>query len=261
MRSFRRVSYTVALKTSGSLGYQYAFPLLRFEVTATEPPAIRELTRESVDESVWPNQRLFEFFNFHVLPHHNPNDIRGANNKVSPAITLRVDNAGTIHRGLLSDAAENSLRWRIYHQGQLVDGGSAAGVPEKHLTSGVGTYQVLIGVEGADGFMPVSNFMEFPLFPTGDGNLVVVPELSPGARVPDGFDDIVTSGDPSLLHADSDGDGLSNEDEAYVPIAPTAAALADPEKLSLFQLWRAWRYDVIMRMKDDPDHPGLLRLR
>jgi hypothetical protein len=33
------------------------------------------------------------FADFAILPHHNPNDLRLENNKVTPSISLRLDNS------------------------------------------------------------------------------------------------------------------------------------------------------------------------
>ncbi len=257
---FPNGTHTAAIKTTGTLGYQYAFPIHRFEIrgdSLAPPPA--PPTRP---DAVWPNERALAFFNFHVAPHRNPNDVREANEKVSPALVLRVDQSGTVHRDLLADdAAENALHWRVYHQGQLVADESAAGVPTKRMTHGFGTYQVLLGIEGPTGFMPVGNFLEFPLFPEADGSLAVRPTMSPTDRLPEFLDGIARIGDDGRADADSDDDGLTNAEEGYIPLVVDPRTASDLEKSALLRLWRSWQYDVVHRFAADPDHPGFIKLR
>ncbi len=259
-RFFQPGRYTLAIKTSGSLDYQYAFPIDRFEI-ADDRRSVRKAA-EDPSEAVWPNERILSFFNFHVLPHRNPNDIREVNAKVSPTLRLDLTNSSEVRRELLTDQAERQLVWRIYHQGALIEDGPAGGVLAKQMTGGPGTYQVLLGIDGPDGFMPVSNFLEFPLFPSAEGSLVVRPEPSEeNGGVPSFLVGVARVGANEFSRADADGDGLTNAEEGYAPLVATAPEPDDPEKAALLRLWSAWSWEIANRIRDDPERPSLIQLQ
>ena len=178
--------YAAYVDAATMLGYQAILPIVWFEVSEPAAPrggrGFRLINPPRPGEEVWPNERLRLFLDFHIFPkRHHPDAIRKANSKVAPAIKLNLQNDGAIERELLDDpAAERLLRWRIYRNGELVERSSAEGVKRIETARGTGTYQVLIGVDGPTGFMPVSNVLEYPLFPRPDGRSALVP--LPGQR-------------------------------------------------------------------------------
>ena len=131
---------------------------------------------------------MLHFLDFDIFPHGSPSHLHTGSRKVTPVVHLKLDNHGIVERDLLPNAgAEQLLRWRIYHNGRLVRRDSAAGITHIDTNLGSGTYQVWMGVEGPNGFMPVSNLLEYPLFPDASGNKVVVPVDTDGDGMPDFF--------------------------------------------------------------------------
>lgn len=167
-------NYVIALRTTGSIGYQYLYPFFSLEIGSEGSSKIIPLSSE--DETRFPNQRLFLFLDFHIFPKGYPSDIYAENRKVSPAVVLGVTNEGMIERNLLGGTAEAALRWRIYYQGRLIQKETAEGMKSWLPSSGPGNYHLWMGVEGPSGFMPVSNLVEFPLFLNPSGRLTIIPE-------------------------------------------------------------------------------------
>ena len=95
---------------------------------------------------------------------------------------------------------------------------AASGVTRFDTDRGPGTYQVWLGVDGPSGFMPVSTFLEYPLFPDASGKNVIIP--------PDADDD----GTPDFIAAlDGKEDGADSANEA---------ARTTPRRRR--ELWEAW---------------------
>jgi hypothetical protein len=189
--------YAAAVRVSGHSGYQYLYPLVWFEIVMPppgDPPSeagsfpfrVRVQPSPADPESVWPNERLLRFQDFAIFPGEHPWSIEKRNPKVSPAITLTLDNHGRAERELVKEVnAEHLLHWRVYHNGRLIRRDSAAEITQAELDRGPGTYQACIGVEGPSGFMPVSNVLAFPLFPDASGKNTVTPSDGGGDGTPD----------------------------------------------------------------------------
>jgi hypothetical protein len=249
--------YAACLRSSGPLGYQHHFPIVWFEVIKLPTPVdvhlaggntakLRTIEPPGAGEQMWPNERLLSYLDFHVFDaHRNPNDIRKANLRANPAAFLRVNNHGVIERELIPDeGAEQLLRWRIYHEGKLVEKGTAAGVVRYEVRYGVGSYNVLLGVEGPTGFMPVSNLLEFPLFPDDSGSNVRVPADSDHDGIPDYVERIIaTVKGVTFEHPtnqDVDNDGIPDREENNQREL-TFTSVLDDEKRHLLKLWQIWR--------------------
>lgn len=188
-RLFGDGSYAACLRTRGFLGYQYVLPVFRFAVSWSKETEVSG--KESVarirkievpageEERLWPNERLLYFWNFIIFPQENGFFPMEKNTKVSPDIRLWVSENGVITRNAVDAEAEKVLRWRIFKNGRLIGERSAKGELSTSISDGPGAYCVLVGVNGPNGFMPVSNFLMFPLFPREDGNTEMMPEARP----------------------------------------------------------------------------------
>jgi len=210
-------------------------------------PRVRRIASPAKDDEVWPNERMLLYLDFQIFPKGHPWDIEKANRKVTPAVTLRLDRRGRIERDLLPDeAAERLLRWRIYRQGRLVGRGSATGVARLTADFGPGTYQVWLGVEGPAGFMPVSNLLEYPLFPDASGENVVIPADADGDKIPDFLQKMVAVGSGKPGDGDLDNDGIPDAQESAAGLLHGKASGTSLER-ELVELWRAWAYDLNSR--------------
>ena len=237
---FQIGEYTACVRISSKYGYQYVYPAVRFAMDAlpagSAPPGsddfplrVRTLAAPADSESVWPNERMLHFLDFDIFPHGSPSHLHTGSRKVTPVVHLKLDNHGIVERDLLPNAgAEQLLRWRIYHNGRLVRRDSAAGITHIDTNLGSGTYQVWMGVEGPNGFMPVSNLLEYPLFPDASGNKVVVPVDTDGDGMPDFF---------AALSATEELRSAQKDAESGAPVSEATSAF-------LRELWGSWRIQL-----------------
>ena len=254
---FRPGFYSICAKSTGLLGYQHHFPIVWFESLPTEKSAdptqparqtLRMVPAPGDGMAVWPNERLLSFLDFHVFcGRRYPAEIEKANQSVSPAVLLGIDDHGVVERETLPDAkAEALLQWRIYHDGKLVEWGAATGIARREMTQGPGNYLVLVGAEGPAGFFPVSNFLEFPLFPDGEEKPRVYPRDTDADGTPDFIQSMVASGAAGTADLpadqDSDNDGLTDIEEMGLQ------AIA-PKDSQLLQLWGQWSYRLKNRSR------------
>jgi len=236
-------TYAAVLRSASGIGYQHHSPMVWFSVSDVPDAESGRMKREVAmipppgeGEAIWPNERMLLFVGFNILPRHFSNELQLENNKVSPAIVLRLDDQGSIHRSALANPVlEKFLCWRVYHDGRLIDQSAAGNVLTYTPPAGVGGYVVMLVVEGPRGPMPVSNIMQYPLFPGAGGHYAIVP--------PDGDGD----GLPDFLDADPISPTMKSppawrrafEDDLINPAADKA----------LVALWRRWAYDI----NGDPD--------
>lgn len=249
-------TYAAGLKSCGLAGYQYLYPLLWFEISQSEPDIsterstpdnarVRMIAPPHPSEDFWPNERMFKFFDFHVFPGRNPKEIQEKNAKVSPDITLRLTNSGTVSRDSLDAPLDKLLCWRIYHNGRLVKNGPAAEVTSFKADQGPGTYQAIVGVAGPNGFMPISNFLEFPLFPDRAGGFSVFPAVTNAARFPDFLLEILPpDGMQELMALPIEGQGDSYYNRRTIYFLNPKASFDAKDKDGLFKLWSAWGWDL-----------------
>jgi hypothetical protein len=174
---FAGKSFAAVTIVCSDMGYQHVFPLVWFEIVPTpgwelslpggEKRTIRPLPAPQPEASFWPNERLLSWLDFQILPGRHPDDIREANDKVNPAAFLQVDELGIVHRAnVFAHEAERFLTWRVFCNGRLVYDAPTAGKPTLPLASyGAGFYIVLVGLNGPDGFFPISNLLKFSLAP------------------------------------------------------------------------------------------------
>jgi hypothetical protein len=244
-------TYAACLHTFGRpAGYQFVHPLTWFQIESAQAdnnPAlsVRTIEQPQPGPDFWPNDRLLSFWDFHVFPRVNPNEFYEDNRKVSPHVIMAVTKAGMIQREKIDDALEKLLQWRIYYNGRLVEKGPATGDLRHTPAQGVGTYAVFVGVEGPGGFMPVSNFLQFPLFPERDGRFVVTPSTTDGEGVPDFLVDCLT---PDQMTALRTSDTWQEVRDAYNKATiygmDAIGPVSDPKKQALISLWAAWAYNV-----------------
>jgi hypothetical protein len=243
-------NYFAVLRSASSIGYQYHYPACWFSVL--EHPAadsnrvtlsVKVSPPPAEEETFCPNKRMLLFSNFNILPHHFPHDLHLKNNKVVPSIVLRLDNQGGVHRAALaSPEAEALLRWRVYRQGRLVDQSSATNSLLYTPSAGAGLYVVMIVIEGPHGVMPVSNVMEYPLFPEPDGGCAIIPTDTDKDRLPDFLDaspEVPATGDLYFRVMD----------ESF--INPTLDR-------QLVRLWRRWTFRITTNPTGFPAEIGMI---
>ena len=192
-------TYAAQVKSFSELGFQYHEPLIWFQVTESPEDVslkgglrFQNLNVPVSDETRIPNQRLTNFLDFHVFTaRRNPNTISQTNQVVDPAVELRIENDGTIHRSkLLNLEWDTLLRWRIYKNNDLIDQGEVLPDQERKIDSGQGSYHVFLVVDGPAGWLPVSNVLNFPLFPADGDTLACIPEGSDRNKIPDRIESI-----------------------------------------------------------------------
>lgn len=251
-------SYAAYIKSAGSLGYQTHFPIVWIDVLESSAInakrergfvfKLRETTPPGRGDELWPNERLRLFLDFHIFPHHRPDEIHKANAKVQPAIDLRVNNAGVITREqLLEGAVEQLLRWRIYYNGELVEKGPATGVKRQETDHGVGSYTVCLGVDGPTGFMPVSNLVEYPLFPSGSAQKTIMLEMDKN-DLPD-FAKRTLARKLATNRAFGQDTDLAKPSLSAVEPGDSAAQAKDEE---LTALWSGWAFTL--------EHPNIFTI-
>lgn len=253
--------YALIVESTGFLGYQSLYPITWIDISAASAtndsrskddtkPFFKVVDPPKEAEKHWPNERLEYFFDFHILPKHFPSDILVSNTKVNPSVRIWVDNKGTITREKLDESQEKALHWRIYHNGKLIERATARNTTQKILSNGPGTYQVLVGVEGPSGFMPVSNLLEFPLFPEKSGELAIFPSAKDVPGFPDFL--IRIMGQDQAYNVLSRGESSERSNSASRGYnQATVYRLNDsdnpsskPEDKELFYLWRAWAWKI-----------------
>ncbi|MDR3401040.1 MAG: hypothetical protein P4L99_00970 [Chthoniobacter sp.] len=248
--------YATCLMTCGKMvGYQYIHPLQWFQVEpagAGDAPdgrnagrmTIRTIEQPQPEADYWPNDRLLRFCDFQALPNRGFLAFFREISKVSPSVILAVTNAGVVQREKLDDALEKLLQWRIYCNGRLVEKGSAAEDLHHAVASGVGTYVAFVGVEGPDGFMPVSNYLQFPLFPERDGSMAVLPATSSGDGVPDCLRDALGAEVMDQLRRGLGWkDRFAGYNQATIYGLGTVST-TDAKKQAVISLWSAWAWSV-----------------
>ena len=102
----------------------------------------------------------------------------------------------------------------------------------------------MLVVEGPHGSMPVSNIMQYPLFPGTDGRCRIVPPDNDGDGLPDFLDadpGVPAVGPPPIWMRASD-DSLIN---------PAADK-------TLVALWRRWTYDIMSAPESFRKKTGLI---
>jgi hypothetical protein len=167
---------------------------------------------------------------------------------VKPSVTLRLTNRGVVERErLVEEAAERLLRWRVYYDGRLIEKGSAAGVTRFETAKGLGTYQVFAGVEGPSGFMPVSNLLEYPLFPEAGGSYAIFTVDADSNGTPTCVAELLAQPKAGAVNdaedADLDNDGLPDREEGTLPAREPKGPLNANDR-QLLDLWRSWSYEL-----------------
>lgn len=210
---------------------------------------LRVVPSPGSEMNFFPNERLMGFIDFTVFVGRGyKRDIENENRMSLPSSRLRVNDQGVVEREFLADGkAEKLLHWRIYHDGKLVESGAAANICRLEMKHGLGNYLILLGVEGPTGFLPVSNYLEFPLFTDGKDRPRIYPLDTNADGTPDFIEDMVKSGNAEITllkeGQDSDNDGLTDIEEAgSQAISPTNSC--EREKLKMMQLWLQWKYDL-----------------
>ncbi|MFD2256312.1 hypothetical protein ACFSSA_06475 [Luteolibacter algae] len=199
-------TYVALIRSFGTLGYQYHFPIVYLEVNHGDASAQKQSTSGLVVRTIrpggaglpdWPDRRVCVFSDFHVArDHRNPNDLKHRNELVDPSVVLALHNDGVIRRELLPEPElEKQLYWRIYKYNKLVATRPAAGQSSIAVADGIGSYRVFLCVNGPTGFMPVSNMISFPLFPSSDGGVECVPADKNRDNIPDAIAQIIDHGD------------------------------------------------------------------
>ena len=244
--------YATYIESCGPLGYQTHFPIVWIETHQAAGPAgstlqIRATKAPGPGESVWPNEQSQLFKDFHVFPNINPNKIYEANSKVTPPALLRVTHKGVIKRETLFEpAVEELLHWRVYHEGRLIEEGPAAGMKTFDPKSGVGSYVAWIGVVGPNGFMPVSNLLEYPLFPTDTGENVIPAVNNRKVATPGPVERaFITVGDRGRLLPE-DREAATRRGFKDRPSPTPRPPETDQEKINreLAELWGVWAFTL-----------------
>jgi hypothetical protein len=253
--------YAATLMSCGMAGYQNLYPMVWFEVLPGEPGrdghqtgdlAVRMVEPPAKTDEVWPNERLLKFLDFHVFPNHNPTEIYKKNAKVSPCVTLGLTNSGTITRDKLEPSLEKLLHWRIFHNGHLIEGGSANNSSQFNADRGPGTYQAFVGLEGPNGFMPVSNFLQFPLFPEKSGKNAVFPSATNAHRFPDFLLEILPPDQLNelLAEAHSGPENASYYNKRAIAILRGIGPFQKKSDEDLFILWENWSWHINMAIQN-----------
>lgn len=256
--------YPVVLKSLTSLGYQYAYPF-KWITTKEEnlvggktQTVIKETNPPEDPESVWPNERLFHFLDFNVFPKITPYDLLETNNKVRPWMRLAVTNDGTVYRQKFEAALEKHLRWRIYRDGELIEKGPlTADTAIRRFFDRTGDYQVFVGLEGPSGFMPVSNQMNFPLFPDEQGGLCVYPKAEKPLGVPQFILATLAPDQINSLRGE-----LVKDRPAFTYLTNAGFSGYDARNLEdrkLLDLWNAWCWELNQAQDNSFYLPNFLR--
>lgn len=251
--------YASCVKVSGPNGYQHLYPIVWFESSRSPGRNASELRFKMVPppepaEDFWPNERLLKFLDFTVFPNFGLPQVMLSNDRVTPSISLKVTNAGMVVREKLDDSSEKLLRWRVYHNGRLVERGAAEGVLRYDAARhGAGSYLILLGADGPTGFLPVSNYLHFPLFPEKGGGCAVLPTVTNVRRFPDFLLDTMSSTDLGKEILEQLPAKQKNTFYASETIydLQSVETLGNADKDALMYLWKNWGYNVNL-LKHDP---------
>jgi hypothetical protein len=190
--------YSAHVKTASAIGYQHHDPKIWFKLleidNGGEPNKgfkIVQLEDDPYGETRIPNLRLTNFRDFHVFTgSRNPNDIRKKNKLLIPPVDLRIiENRSVEASGLDRLEQMPKLFWWIYRDGHLIDRMPVDDSRRLTVDEGIGNYYTFIAVEGPNGFMPVSNIVNFPLFPKKGGGFECFPMDHNGNQLPDCLED------------------------------------------------------------------------
>lgn len=193
--------YAGMVSSTVELVSRYHAPIVWFEVSIPDKLAtsrnsksarvFNEISPPKEPSLLWPNQRIVDFIDLAGLfDRRAPMELSKENKVVSPSATLRIRNDGVLERELFSDPKfETALRLYIYRYNELVVNRPAAGQTRFTLKNeGYGSYRAFLCVEGPQGAMPVSNLLNFPLFPDGEGQIHCIPDDRNQNKIPDFFE-------------------------------------------------------------------------
>lgn len=249
-------TYAVVMKSCGSLGYQYLYPITWFKTEYSETSkwsgdknqlVFTMIKAPDVPEDFWPNERMLKYLDFHVFPKENPRELLQKNSKVEPSISLSVTISGTIVREELTPELEKLLQWRVYHDGQLINKSFAANITRLNIAEKMGDYLVFVGIVGPSGFMPVSNLLHFPLFPKKPEGFEVFPSINPTTRLPLLFEDCLPENvRQEILEAaqTKSGGGWGYYNRAAIYWLSAGYRTGDPEKDRILKLWSPWSFTL-----------------
>ncbi|MEM7672250.1 MAG: hypothetical protein AAF212_02800 [Verrucomicrobiota bacterium] len=179
-------TYIVAHKIVSPIGYQHCFPLHQVEIKSTDKRLVAEQVESVSDPNhFWPNEQGLLFYGFNLSPSGHLADIYEGPQKVENPISLKIDEDLIIHTEF-SPATEGfeSVRWRLYRNGQLIHTDPLQAIP-KEIHYGPGWYVIHAVIEGDDGYMIVSNPLEFYAHPDGSATGSLIPEDNDGDQTPD----------------------------------------------------------------------------
>lgn len=235
---FPSMTASAALKLGTEQGYQYGLPVVWYEITAdtTSPSArrhnnyiYRKLPINGNNTDFFPNNRILHFFDFHILPGGHPWDVFGENRRVSPSLRITINNEGLIERDVLAEpAVEKLLRWIVYKDGKLIVDQPVNGNLNFSPGADMGAYVAFLAVQGRSGYLPVSNVLFYPLFPTTTGATSLWPE------------DLNRNKSLDVLYLKADNPN----------------ALSAKEKFQAQQLWDEWDYNINTFRMQRPDDFG-----
>lgn len=151
--------------------------------------------------------------------------LKSTNQIAKPGVKLKLHNDGVIQRHLFNDEKmEDLLFWRIYKYNDLIYKESAANQEIFSMDFGTGTFRAMIVIEGPFGSMPVSNIIEFPLFPSKEQGFECLPIDSDHNELPDFIEPVV-------------------EKRAQRIVVSKA-------EIQLLRIWNAWKYRIFEAWKD-----------
>lgn len=252
--------YSICATNCSRLDFQYNFPIIWFESVQPKLSGLQTESRITRNKlrivpapgegmAIFPNERLLGFRDFHIVTERQyRSELQRDNKSTLPSVHLGIDDYGVVEREILPDAkAEALLKWRIYFNGKLVDSGAATDTIRREMTHGPGNYLIIVGPEGPAGFLPVSNFLEFPLFPDGKDKPQVFPRDTDADGTPDFIQNMVSSGKLAtydiLEGQDTDNDGLTDIEEAG-PLSIAPSSISKAKDNELLQLWSQWNYEL-----------------
>ena len=255
-RRFPPAKYAVRLHVAKPGNIQNLYPLTWFE-TYRDPrarergetngePLIRHIPAPEPAEDFWPYERLLKFIDFTRWKSSSPAPKDVIQKILSPSIAFTLGPTGVLTREKLDEPLEKLLHWRIYRDGRLIERGPAADVIRFPIEWGPGVYQVFVGVEGPGGFMPVSQPLQFPLFPEKNGGLAVFPSMTNPTGFPDFLVDVlppeVMEELLALKHSPKARPTFYNVFSfAYMSAIDP---LEDEKKDSLRRLWGTWGWSL-----------------
>lgn len=183
-------------------GYLHFPPLLHVQFDQGEDGKFTKKVVEIKDEEdLWPNWRGFQFEDFHEMAFRHGSSLYESNRRVVPEVRLQIDKKAGIRRVTPLEADnEQLLIVRIYRNGKRIDPRVAPSGSITRGDYGPGHYMVFFSLEGPDGYMPVSNFLTYFIYPEND-------------RVEGAV----------IFAKDTDGDEISDYTERYHQLDPHQA--------------------------------------